>query len=121
MIFVNSPFEILNEAFQNLYPDKKYRACIEPEMEDDKGNLVFGYTQFNKGETPIIAISAQLSISNATEVFAHELAHVAVGEEASHNKRWSEAFQKIRDEYNRIGYARFGEKEKEIEAVITGE
>ena len=35
MIFANSPFEILNEAFQNLYPDKTYRACIEDGMEDE--------------------------------------------------------------------------------------
>lgn len=30
MIFINSPFTILDEAFRGLYPDKKYKACIEP-------------------------------------------------------------------------------------------
>lgn len=29
MIFINSPFAILDEAFRSLYPDKKYKACIE--------------------------------------------------------------------------------------------
>lgn len=84
MIFINSPFAILDEAFRSLYPDKKYKACIEPSIKDDEGNRVFGFTQFSKGETPVIAISAELNIMDATEIFAHELAHVAAGEEAGH-------------------------------------
>lgn len=48
MIFINSPFTILDEAFRGLYPDKKYKACIEPNIKDDEGNRAFGFTQFNK-------------------------------------------------------------------------
>lgn len=59
MIFINSPFAILDEAFRSLYPDKKYKACIGPSIKDDEGNRVFGFTQFSKGETPVIAISAE--------------------------------------------------------------
>ena len=99
MIFINSPFTILDEAFRGLYPDKKYKACIEPNIKDDEGNRAFGFTQFNKGEIPVIAISAELSITDATEIFAHELAHVAAGEEAGHGERWDEEFQKIFNEY----------------------
>lgn len=117
MIFVNSPFKILDEAFRGLYPDKKYKACIEPSIKDDEGNRVFGFTQFSKGETPVIAISAELSITDATEIFAHELAHVAAGEGAGHGERWDEEFQRIFDEYNRIGRERFGEEGKEIETA----
>lgn len=54
MIFINSPFAILDEAFRSLYPDKKYKACIEPSIKDDEGNRVFGFTQFSKGETPVM-------------------------------------------------------------------
>ena len=92
MIFVNSPFAILDEAFRSLYPDKKYKACIEPSIKDDEGNRVFGFTQFSKGETPVIAISAELNIMDATEIFAHELAHVAAGEGEGHGERWDEGF-----------------------------
>lgn len=60
-----------------------------------------------------IAISAELSITDATEIFAHELAHVAAGEKAGHGERWDEEFQKIFNEYNRIGRERFGEDGKE--------
>lgn len=111
MIFINSPFEILDEAFRSLYPDKKYRACIEEEVKDDEGNEAFGFTQFIKGETPVIAISAELSIRNATEIFAHELAHVAAGEGTGHGEEWEMEFQRIFDEYNRIGRERFGGEE----------
>lgn len=102
MIFINSPFAILDEAFRSLYPDKKYKACIGPSIKDDEGNRVFGFTQFSKGETPVIAISAELSITDATEIFAHELAHVAAGEGAGLGERWDEEFQRIFDEYNRM-------------------
>ena len=37
MIFVNSPFKILDEAFRGLYPDKKYKACIEPRFGQKTG------------------------------------------------------------------------------------
>lgn len=117
MIFINSPFAILDEAFRSLYPDKKYKACIEPSIKDDEGNRVFGFTQFSKGETPVIAISAELNIMDATEIFAHELAHVAAGEGAGHGERWDEEFQRIFDKYNRIGKERFGEDGKEIETA----
>lgn len=40
MIFINSPFAILDEAFRSLYPDKKYKACIEPSIKDDATSFV---------------------------------------------------------------------------------
>ena len=79
-------------------------------MEDENGKEVFGYTQFTKDEDPVIAISADLSIKNATEIFAHELAHVAAGEGAGHGEKWETEFQKIFDEYNRVGQKRFETK-----------
>ena len=87
MIIANTPFEILNEAFRNLYPEKTNIACIEDGMEDENGKEVFGYTQFTKDEDPVIAISADLSIKDATEIFAHELVHVAAGEGAGHGEK----------------------------------
>ena len=86
-------------------------------IKDDEGNRVFGFTQFSKGETPVIAISAELNIMDATEIFAHELAHVAAGEGAGHGERWDKEFQRIFDEYNQIGKGRFGEDGKEIETA----
>lgn len=108
MIFVNSPFEILGKAFHNLYPNKRYEACIDPDIQDEEGNVAYGFTQFNESDTPIIAISAELTIKDAVEIFAHELAHVAAGESASHGEEWENAFENIFREFNRIGEKMFG-------------
>lgn len=51
----------------------------------------------------IIAVSAELTIKDAIEIFAHELAHVASGEDAGHGEKWEQEFEKIFQEYHRIG------------------
>lgn len=107
MIFENSPFELIDKAFKNLYPGKEYKACIEPDITDDQGEKAYGITIFYEDETPIVAISAELAIKDAAEVFAHELAHVAAGEGAGHGKEWEEAFDSISREYQRIGEEMF--------------
>lgn len=112
MIFVNDPFEILNKAFSNLYPEKQYKACFMTELEDEEGNTVYGFTQFDDGEIPVIAISAELTIKDATEIFAHELAHVAAGEGEGHGEKWEMEFEKMFKEYHRIGKEMFGEQEE---------
>lgn len=108
MIFENSPFELIDKAFKILYPEKDYKACIEPEIKDDEGRKVYGVTIFYEDETPVIAISAELAITDAAEVFAHELAHVAAGEGVGHGEEWEQAFENISKEYQRIGKAMFG-------------
>ena len=75
MIFENSPFDLIDKAFKNLYPGKEYRACIEPDITDDQGEKAYGITIFYKDDIPIVAISVELTIKDAAEVFAHELAH----------------------------------------------
>ena len=103
MIFQNSPFEMLDKAFKNLYSDKSYIAFIDVDMKDENGEKVYGCTQLNDCDTPIIFIDASLSIQNAIEIFAHELAHVAVGVNEGHGELWEKAFDEIQNEYNRIG------------------
>lgn len=113
-IFTRNPFDILAIAFSNLYPDLKYKAQIVPKVEDESGAELYGETFFpDDGNTSIISISAQLTISDAVEIFAHELAHVATpGME--HSDEWEGAFERIHVEYDRIcqGY--------ETEKVVSG-
>lgn len=51
-----------------------------------------------------------LEVNNAVEIFAHELAHVAVGVDHEHDDAWEDAFEAIFQEYNRIGHALFAEQ-----------
>ena len=108
VIFENSPFEMIDKAFKRLYPEKEYRACIEPDITDDQGEKAYGITIFYKDDIPIVAISVELTIKDAAEVFAHELAHVAAGEGTGHGEEWEGAFENISKEYQRIGEEMFG-------------
>ena len=110
MIFENSPFDLIDKAFKNLYPGKEYRACIEPDITDDQGEKAYGITIFYKDDIPIVAISAELSIKDDAEVFTHELAHVAAGEGAGHGEEWEGTFENISKEYQRIGEEMFGRR-----------
>jgi len=106
--FVNNPFDLLTEVFQNLHPEKRYQAVFDEDIKDGDGKEAFGETFFpDDGSSPTVSISAYLSIKDAIEIFAHELAHVAAGKEHDHDEAWEMEFQKIFDEYNRIGNERF--------------
>lgn len=107
-VFDNSPFEILDIAFKRLFPGIEYTAYFEPDIrEDENGEKVCGLTDF--GEDGIIAIfvDSNLTINNAVEIFAHELAHAGVGVEHAHDKVWEKAFDDLFDEYNKIGEEMF--------------
>ena len=106
--FINDMFALVWKAFKNLYPDKDCKCQWVPELEkSEDGAEVFGVTTFTDDGEVFVDIVASLSVADAVEVFAHELAHVAVGEGEKHGKVWEEAFDKIFNEYNRIGDEEF--------------
>ena len=110
-IFKNSPFEMLDIAFKRLFPNVEYKAYFDVEVKDENGEYACGLTDFKDDGEIIILVDGNLSVYNATEIFAHELAHAAVGEEHDHDEVWEKAFSDLHDEYNRIGSAMF---EKEV-------
>lgn len=110
-VFSNSPFEMLDLAFKRLFPGIEYEACFEPNIRDDeKGEKVCGLTDFAEDGTITIFIDTDLSINNAVEIFAHELAHAGVGVEHGHDEVWEKAFDSLFDEYNKIGEEMFSSK-----------
>ncbi len=113
--FKNDPFAIVWLAFKELYPDKDCMCFYEPEIRPDAdGSEVVGLTDFDEetGEITVF-IDTNLSIEDATEVFAHELAHVAVGFKQAHNEVWEKAFDAIFEKYNEIGNKMFEVQENE--------
>lgn len=103
-VFKNSPFEMLDMAFKRLFPDIKYTAYFDPNIRDDKnGEKVCGLTDFSDNGEITVFIDSDLSLNNAVEIFAHELAHAGVGVEHEHDKEWEKAFDDLFDEYNKIG------------------
>ena len=106
--FINDMFSMVYRAFKNLYPDKECECQWVPECEKaEDGHNVLGVTTFTDDGKVYVDISAQLKVVDAVEIFAHELAHVAVGENEDHGEEWEKAFDAIFDEYNRIGNEEF--------------
>lgn len=100
----NSPFDILAEAFKKLYPNIEYEAFFETQIrEGEDGSKAYGMTDFGDDGSIVIFVDADLSILNATEIFAHELAHAAVGLEHGHDEKWEKVFDSIFKEYKLIG------------------
>lgn len=107
--FKNDPFAIIGEAFRNLYPEKHYEAYWEPMIRDaEDGAPALGMTDFADDGTVSVFIKPDLEVNHAVEIFAHELAHVAVGLEHNHDETWENAFESIFQEYNKLGDAMFG-------------
>ena len=110
-IIKNNPFEMLDIAFKRLFHDVKYTAYFEPNIRDDEhGEKVCGLTDFSEDGEITIFIDSDLSINNAIEIFAHELAHVGVGVGHEHDEIWEKAFDDLFDEYNKIGDEMFSSK-----------
>ncbi len=103
-VIKNSPFEMLDMAFKRLFPNVKYTAYFEPDIRDEAdGTKVCGLTDFDEDGEIFIFIDTELTINNAVEIFAHELAHAGVGVEHEHDEAWEKAFDDLFNEYNKIG------------------
>lgn len=119
--FRNDPFSMVYQAFQNLYPGKECECYFEPDLKADDGDKAYGLTNFCDDGEILIFVDPNVDIENATEIFAHELAHVAVGYDAEHGPEWDAAFDAILNEYNRIGDEMFGNGEGVVQTQRPGD
>lgn len=102
--FRNDMFSMVYGAFEKLFPGNDVRIWWNaniPKAED--GEQPVGVTSFNEDGTIDVDISAKLTVADAVEILAHELAHVAAGENEGHGKKWEQAFDAIHAEFDRIG------------------
>lgn len=107
--FANDPFALVCQAYKNLY-DRPFVAFFD-QHDDDSHKKEYGFTHFADGEIPQIIVFAEHPVNICVETFAHELSHVAVGEEHEHDEVWNEAFDAIFAEYNRLGEELYGKEE----------
>lgn len=110
--FINDPFAMVWRAFKNLYPEKECQCYFDALDENTNGKGPFGVTAFEE-KMIYVFVDVRMNLLDAVEVFAHELAHVAVGDNAGHGEEWEKAFENIHEEYTRIGDEMFGEEEKD--------
>lgn len=103
-IIKNNPFEILYLAFKRLFPGIEYTAYFEPNIRDtENGEKVCGLTDFADDGVITIFIGTDLTINDAVEIFAHELAHAGAGVKHEHDEVWEKAFDALFAEYNKLG------------------
>lgn len=100
--FKNDPFIVVHQAFSNLYHGKGYECQWHEDLRSLEGEKVLGLTNFCDNTIPQVYVSTELSVSDSVEVYAHELAHVAVGIDHEHDDEWETAFEAIYQEYNRL-------------------
>lgn len=106
--FKNDPFSITWEAFKSLYPEKECVCWFDNDIRADDGDKAYGLTSFEEDGSIQVFVDANIAMENATEVFAHELAHVAVGFDHGHDAEWESAFESILNEYEKICEKWFG-------------
>lgn len=106
--FKNDAFAMIWQAFKALYPDKQCEVWWEPVVPDNAKNS-YGMTLFpDTGDPAQVFIYSCYPVDRQAEILAHELAHVAVGQEHGHDETWDAAFTAIQLEYERIGTGMFG-------------
>lgn len=91
--FLN-PLQYMIDAFEDLYPDilkKEVVVQFHPKLPDG----IYGEAVFDDYNKPmIINIDYNINTENATEILAHELAHIVYPDD-DHGEKWEEAFNKI--------------------------
>ena len=75
--FINNPYDILLEVFNENYPGNPCDIQFDDTMPDEPPWGATGFPDDPK-ENIIVFINANLSIKDGVEILAHELAHVVV-------------------------------------------
>ena len=102
--FVNNMFSMVYMAFDSLFPGKPVRIWWNADIpKAADGTERVGLTSWNEDGTIDVDISAKLTVADAVEILAHELAHVAAGGNEGHGEKWEQAFDAIHAEFIRIG------------------
>ena len=100
--FKIDPFAGVYTAFRNLYPECDCVISWDNEIKDEKGETCCGVTRFALGKIPIVKISPELTVFDAVEVLAHELAHVVNGpDNMQHGPDWEKVLDALLKEYER--------------------
>ena len=102
--FKNDPYALVWIAFKRLYPDKTCVCEWVPGFgkTEDGEHDALGLTTFVDDGSVVVMVSSELNVGDAIEIFAHELAHVAVGADVDHDQTWQSAFDAIFEEYFKV-------------------
>lgn len=114
---LNDPISTVLEATMRLFPELDVEVLFV-DSDAMEVNSEYGCTMFPDGEqvklgiVPGILVRADIPLEAATEILAHELAHVVAGPETEHGPSWWHAFTAIHEEYCKL-------IEEKLDAVAT--
>ncbi len=99
---INNPFDTILSIFNKRHPGKQVEVMFVDELYNH--TFEYGVTIFPEDENGLFEIEIDIStpIAKAVDVLAHELAHVAMGEDSFHGDNWYTEFSAINDEFNGI-------------------
>lgn len=100
-VMKTTPLLLLVDVFNDLCPQHDCQIVWVEGLVQSQADGPWGETCFPEdGSMPIISIDIDLPMRHATEILAHEMAHVAAGFDADHGPAWEAAFDALHAEYN---------------------
>jgi hypothetical protein len=110
--FKNDPFAVVMEVFGFLWPNfpAPFIQWLPPgELHVNDGDPWGCFVHNDDEDDTFINVDLSISVYDAIEVLAHELAHCACwqlglneNENESHGKNWEECFDAINEKYNEL-------------------
>lgn len=105
MSFENCPFELIFQAFQQLWPDIEAKVAWAP-TECLDGAL--GRCSWDDKGIAFVEVSFGIPVAGACDILCHELAHAAVSRlevdfgPNYHSPEWHEAYERLVDLYQAL-------------------
>lgn len=95
--WIGNPLADIVRCFRKLYPHLSADISVQPVPPDLKGQCSFGGDDH---PIPLVTIDPSLPYVGCIDILAHELAHVAAGEDGGHGPEWEKAYEAIHNEYH---------------------
>ena len=95
----NNPIDILLTVFEKNYSEtaKQIKEISFAKVDKGYACTVFSDDGIYIYISPIIKYKKPITFEIATELLAHELAHAICGENAEHNEKWEQAFERLNE------------------------
>ena len=103
MKIINNPIDLLLSVFEKEYPNeaKKITKIVFGKVDKGFAATVWNDDGINIVISPKIKRGKDITFTVATELLAHELAHVVAGYEAGHNDLWEKHFYRLYELYDK--------------------
>ena len=102
MKILNNPIDILFSVFEKEYPNetKKINRIVFGKVDNGFGATIFNNAGADIVISPTLRNGEDIPLTVATELLAHELAHIIAGYEEGHGEVWGKHFERLFELYS---------------------